>query len=398
MATPSHIPINNTPNEPYKGSAIIRLYKPATIFPISFLLHHLHPYLSCDTRGAGTLYNTKKARYYLLSLGLSTSFGPETNNFMEKLCSIKQRIDSDNHNDCYTKTYIQFSSGNHVIYLGFHLRCGSDKKYYADELKRRAQTKEVKHVHSNRLGISYDVIIKSVKGASDFDIVRSPQQIQRFKRLSIFILKQNVDCAIKKPFLLQATTDRDKRPITVLKQIHNCPKKQQPPQFHVQDITNRFNINPLPPLSPNFSGDAIVYYKSRHNLNLNLGHLQDHYWHDSLALANIKHYNDIISHIDAIMKYPEERVVTDVIPDHQDDDRTFIILKKVLLYWLHLIHDSAATITPADINCASASQPLAYVNFTPESSRSPRILLPDRMINYNFIHRSSSDDIDFFDV
>ncbi|GBC05746.1 hypothetical protein RclHR1_00640034 [Rhizophagus clarus] len=159
MATPSHIPINNTPNEPYKGSAIIRLYKPATIFPISFLLHHLHPYLSCDTRGAGTLYNTKKARYYLLSLGLSTSFGPETNNFMvftndtelsgdhqrtfssthivtkyfsrlrvllkEKLCSIKQRIDSDNHNDCYTKTYIQFSSGNHVIYLGFHLRCGS---------------------------------------------------------------------------------------------------------------------------------------------------------------------------------------------------------------------------------------------------------------------------------
>ncbi|GBC10265.1 hypothetical protein RclHR1_00950002 [Rhizophagus clarus] len=114
-----------------------------------------------------------------------------------------------------------------------------DKKYYADELKRRAQTKEVKHVHSNRLGISYDVIIKSVRGAPDvfrhnmadhkrwkyfkeyrslkFDIIRSSQQIQRFKRLSTLILKQNVDSAIKKPFLLRTMTDRDKKPVTILK-------------------------------------------------------------------------------------------------------------------------------------------------------------------------------------
>ncbi|GBB87237.1 hypothetical protein RclHR1_13690003 [Rhizophagus clarus] len=124
---------------------------------------------------------------------------------------------------------------------------------------------------------------------------------------------------------------------------------------------------------------------------------------------------------DTIMKYPEERVVTDVTPDHQDDDRTFIISQEgsallaspdVFSHRIHgpltpppdrhlnrrYSHDSAATITPADVNCASASQPLAHVNFTPESSRSPRTLLPDRMINYNFTHRSSSDDVDFFDV
>ncbi|GES76267.1 hypothetical protein GLOIN_2v1771106 [Rhizophagus clarus] len=360
MATSFHIPIDNTPNKPYKGSAIVRLYKPATIFPISFLIHHLRPYLSCDTREAGTLYNTKKARYYLLSLGLSTLFGPETNNFMEKLYSIKQRIDSDNHNYHYTKTYIWFSSGNHMIYLGFHLRCGEhyneintchhtnryiprDKKYYADELKHHAQTKEVKHVHSNRLGITYDVIIKSVRGAPDFDIVRSPQQIQHFKRLSTFILKQNVDCAIKKPFLLQVTTDRDKKPVTILKQIHHCPRKQQPSQFYIQDITNRFNID---------LDDDLTFIIFQEGSAL-------------LASPDV-----FLHHIHGPLTPPPDRHL----------NRRYS-------------HDSAATIMPADVNCVSASQPLAHVNFTPESSYSPRTPLPD-----NFTHRSSSDDVNFFDV
>ncbi|GBC10264.1 hypothetical protein RclHR1_00950001 [Rhizophagus clarus] len=179
--------------------------------------------------------------------------------------------------------------------------------------------------------------------------------------------------------------------------------------------------NKLPPLPPNFSGDAIEYYKSCYNLNLNLCYLQDHYWRESLALANIKHYNEIISHIDTIMKYPEERSVVDITPNHQDDKRTFIISQEdsALLaspdVFLHRIHgpftpppdrhincrysnDSAATITPADVNCASASQPSGYVTFTPESSRSPRTPLPERIDNNNFTHRSSSDDVNFFDV
>ncbi|GBB94438.1 hypothetical protein RclHR1_23560003 [Rhizophagus clarus] len=291
MATSFHIPIDNTPNKPYKGSAIVRLYKPATIFPISFLIHHLRPYLSCDTREAGTLYNTKKARYYLLSLGLSTLFGPETNNFMvftndTELSSDHQRTFSSTSErpninflleNFLTYTYIWFSSGNHMIYLGFHLRCGEhyneintchhtnryiprDKKYYADELKHHAQTKEVKHVHSNRLGITYDVIIKS-----DDDLT--------------FIIFQEGSALLASP-------------------------------------------------------DVFL-----------------HHIHGPLTPPPDRHLNRRYS------------------------------------------HDSAATIMPADVNCVSASQPLAHVNFTPESSYSPRTPLPD-----NFTHRSSSDDVNFFDV
>ncbi|GBB98083.1 hypothetical protein RclHR1_03130024 [Rhizophagus clarus] len=265
----------------------------------------------------------------------------------------------------------------------------NDQKYYADELKRRAQTGEVKHIHSNRLGISYDVIIKSFKGAPyafrhytvnykrwpyfklykslKFDIIRSPQQIQRFKRLSTVILKQNADSAIKKPFMLYEMNDKEKnKPGIVLKQLHHCPRTKQPPHAPVPgtfnfSVTNRTAIKrlrtkvknarrrykrkiKLPPLPPNFSGDAIEYYKSRHNLNLNLHYLQDRYWRESLALAKIKHYKEVISHIDTIMKYPEERSVVDITPDHQDNKRDFIISRKdsALLaspdVFLHRIH------------------------------------------------------------
>ncbi|GBC03008.1 hypothetical protein RclHR1_04930005 [Rhizophagus clarus] len=180
MATPSHSPSVNENNEPTKGSALVRLYKPANIFPISFSL--LHP---CSHKVFSCLRVLLK----------------------EKLCSIRTRMDSDSSNNRSTKTYIRFANRDHVIYLEFYLpcklecnlpaasvmsnkrwRCGEhyneinachksgrhvprDAKYYADELKRRAKKKkgssrEVKHIHSNRLGISYEVIIKMYKDIS----------------------------------------------------------------------------------------------------------------------------------------------------------------------------------------------------------------------------------------
>ncbi|GBC00583.1 hypothetical protein RclHR1_00390037 [Rhizophagus clarus] len=81
MATPSHSPSVNENNEPVKGSALVRLYKPANIFPITFSLLHICPSLLCDTRGAGILFNTKKARYYLLSLSPFTTTNISTNYF-----------------------------------------------------------------------------------------------------------------------------------------------------------------------------------------------------------------------------------------------------------------------------------------------------------------------------
>lgn len=46
--------------------AIVRLYRPAKVHTLSFRIRKLNPYVRCDTRGNGTLYNTSKGRYYLL--------------------------------------------------------------------------------------------------------------------------------------------------------------------------------------------------------------------------------------------------------------------------------------------------------------------------------------------
>ncbi|PKY62806.1 hypothetical protein RhiirA4_489967, partial [Rhizophagus irregularis] len=43
---------------------------------------------------------------------------------IDKLVAIKNRI-SDSAKNRQTKTYIRFSSGTHVIYLGFYLRCSN---------------------------------------------------------------------------------------------------------------------------------------------------------------------------------------------------------------------------------------------------------------------------------
>ncbi|PKB93088.1 hypothetical protein RhiirA5_442382 [Rhizophagus irregularis] len=44
------------------------LHKIRNIFAYSFQTHKLNPYIVNDTRGSGTLYNTKKSRYFLMEL------------------------------------------------------------------------------------------------------------------------------------------------------------------------------------------------------------------------------------------------------------------------------------------------------------------------------------------
>ncbi|GBC02619.1 hypothetical protein RclHR1_04710007 [Rhizophagus clarus] len=463
MATPSHSPSVNENNEPVKGSALVRLYKPANIFPITFSLRHVCPSLSCDIRGAGTLFNTKKARYYLLSLSLfsttnistnyfsvftndtdlpgthqqifsSTSKSPNINfligNFLtfvfnlnrqfpshvvtkyfsrlrvllkEKLCSIRTRMDSDSSNNRHTKTYIRFANRDHVIYLGFYLRCKlecnlpatsvmsnkrwrcgehyneinvchpsghhvpRDAKYYADELKHRAKKKkgnprEVKHIYSNRLGISYDVVIKMYKDIPgrqrrklpdspkwkyfkeykrlQFDILRSPQQIQRFNRLSTLVLSHNANAKYKRPFILGAQKN-GMQPATVFKQLHHCPSKQMPSTgstfnfvhngFPLQAIRNKakrlrckykWKIKLLP-LPPNFAGDARAYYRTHYRIDLDIPSICERYRRDSLALAGIAHCDQIMSYIDTIKNVPQ-KTVQDVTLDHQHD-RVYVI-------------------------------------------------------------------------
>ncbi|CAB5156343.1 unnamed protein product [Rhizophagus irregularis] len=47
----------------------------------------------------------------------------------DKLLAIKNRLSSQSKKNRQTKTYIRFSSGTHVIYLGFYLPCGAEYRY-----------------------------------------------------------------------------------------------------------------------------------------------------------------------------------------------------------------------------------------------------------------------------
>ncbi|GBB83940.1 hypothetical protein RclHR1_01060004 [Rhizophagus clarus] len=145
--------------------------------------------------------------------------------------------------------------------------------------------------------------------------VPSAQQIQRFNRLVA----------------------------TILKQVHHCPRKIPPPvgsasqyswnlstmkkiRVNVKNLRRKFKRkNKLPPLLPGFIGDAVEYYKARRKINLNVPFIRNHYWRESLTLAQINHCNQVISQIDTIMKYPEVKVIEDVTSQHVDDDRTFVI-------------------------------------------------------------------------
>ncbi|POG72973.1 hypothetical protein GLOIN_2v1828557 [Rhizophagus irregularis DAOM 181602=DAOM 197198] len=265
-------PDSTTP--PPVSQAILRLYKPITkFFNISMRISKLSPYLSCDTRGSGTLYNTRKGRYYLLRLSekadlplteidkyliytndielsknhrhtfRSTSNKPNLNYILgiyltfvfslnrqfhkdavdkyfnrlrqllkEKLLALRYRLESTDNNDRKTKTFIRFSCGPHVIYLGFYFPCGTlhfapgenegslcihppafvqsnnrwrcgghlklirqvshtttrhpvEPRFYAEQFNRTVNRhhknkKNHKEIHSNRLGISYVVQFK----------------------------------------------------------------------------------------------------------------------------------------------------------------------------------------------------------------------------------------------
>ncbi|PKK61001.1 hypothetical protein RhiirC2_228870, partial [Rhizophagus irregularis] len=225
------------------------LHKIRNIFAYSFQTHKLNPYIVSDTRGSGTLYNTKKSRYFLMELhpnadlcltkknsfnvytndidmlndhqrifnstskkvnlnyligtylafifSINRQFSPDTVKkyfkrlrqlLIDKLVAIKNRLSYSAKNR-QTKTYIRFSSGTHVIYLGFYFRCSDTctqpaafvlpnnqwqcNKHFTPVPGLRSKTTQRKgkdyktvnfnpwkEVHSTRLGLKYNVIVK----------------------------------------------------------------------------------------------------------------------------------------------------------------------------------------------------------------------------------------------
>ncbi|CAB4407618.1 unnamed protein product [Rhizophagus irregularis] len=248
---PSTIPVVTSM---LSSSPSLRSQHHGNIFTYSFHTCKLNPYVVRDTRGSGTLYNTKKGRYFLIELdqnadllltkknsfniytndidmtndhhrifnstskkvnvnfligtyltfifAINRQFSPDTINkyfkrlrqlLLEKLIAIKNRISQPSKNRT-TKTFIRFSAGAHVIYLGYYFRCDLDCAQPAAVVLSQNRWKcnhhlgsilgvspekkksnlnipgyrsrfdsshnHWKEIHSTRLGVTYDVIVR----------------------------------------------------------------------------------------------------------------------------------------------------------------------------------------------------------------------------------------------
>ncbi|CAB4439910.1 unnamed protein product [Rhizophagus irregularis] len=392
------------------SSLSLRSQHHGNIFTYSFSTCKLNPYVVRDTRGSGTLYNIKKGRYFLIELDQNAdllltkknSFNVYTNdidmthdhhrifnstskkvnvNFLigtyltfifainrqfssdivkkyfkrlrqlllDKLLAIKNRISQPSKNRT-TKTFIRFSSGAHVIYLGFYFRCdlnctqpaavvlsqnrwkchkhlGTILGIPSEKQKRNynipgnpmfrvsnVSQNQWKEIHSTRLGITYDVIVrrynewrgkkddylrnvmeptttKTKKGVEttrsfykeysglQFDVNRTQSQLNRWNRLVNSIVNSERYLYRPKPFLISKDS-------TVFKKIQHAVERRFLRQESNEDKVSRKLIRKraknwklrvkkrnkqkkkLPDLPPDFTGNVRAFYYETYNINL----------------------------------------------------------------------------------------------------------------------------------
>ncbi|GBC12296.2 hypothetical protein GLOIN_2v1837698 [Rhizophagus irregularis DAOM 181602=DAOM 197198] len=177
-------PDSTTP--PPVSQAILCLYKPLKkFFDISMRISKLSPYLSCDTRGSGTLYNTKKGRYYLIRLSEKADL-PLTE--IDKYIIYTNDIElSKNHRHTFRSTS---NKPNLNYILGIYLT-------FVFSLNRQFHKNDVNKYFNHELDLP-SVNNKTVRPyykqyrTLHFDAVRSPQQQARWNRLTTSTLNSRV--------------------------------------------------------------------------------------------------------------------------------------------------------------------------------------------------------------
>ncbi|CAB5366806.1 unnamed protein product [Rhizophagus irregularis] len=200
---------------------------------------------------------------------------------IDKLVAIKNRLSYLAKNR-QTKTYIRFSYGIHVIYFGFYFRCSDTctqpaafvlpnnqwqcNKHFTPVPGLRSKTTQRKgkdyktvnfnpwkEVHSTRLGLKYNVIVKRYnewKGKNNSDLKevmepittnrkgksttrpfykeyknvefydnRTPQQVKRWNRLKESTIKHEEYLYHSKPFLLKENS-------TVFKKVSHLVERE----------------------------------------------------------------------------------------------------------------------------------------------------------------------------
>ncbi|PKK73753.1 hypothetical protein RhiirC2_864261 [Rhizophagus irregularis] len=114
-------PLN--PCQPTK--AIVHLYRPAKVHMFHFAIRKLNPYICCNTRGNGKLYNSSIGHYYMLD----TNYRADHPNTDDKLYRIYTNDIELSQEHCRTfGSTSKIANLNYLIgnYPCFHLACGYD--------------------------------------------------------------------------------------------------------------------------------------------------------------------------------------------------------------------------------------------------------------------------------
>ncbi|CAB4426671.1 unnamed protein product [Rhizophagus irregularis] len=203
----------------------------------------VNPYVNRDTRGSGTLYSTKKGRYFLIELDPNADLCLIKKNFFNvytndiDLTNDHQRI----FNSTSEKINLNYLIGTYLCFTPHNTqRKGKTPQYLSSYHKNLSQGSYnfAKEVRSTRLGLNYDVIVKrynewrgkitpdlketmepvttrNKNGLSttrnfykeysnlEFNTNRTPKQIKRWNRLRKSIINTEEHLYKIKPFLLR---------------------------------------------------------------------------------------------------------------------------------------------------------------------------------------------------
>ncbi|PKY17673.1 hypothetical protein RhiirB3_488289 [Rhizophagus irregularis] len=423
----------------------------------------LSPYLSCDTRGSGTLYNTKKGRYYLLRLSekadlplteinkyliytndielsknhrhtfRSTSNKPNLNYILgiyltfifslnrqfhkdavnkyfsrlrhllkEKLLALRNRLESTDNNERKTKTFIRFSCGHHVIYLGFYFPCGTlhfEPGEYTGSLcfhppafvqsnnRWRCGT-HLKHIRQ----VSHTTTRHPVEPrfyAEQFGLTQA-----RWNRLTMSTLKQNHSNRTITPHLLPNSPGQ-----MVFKTIHHLLHRYKGPSpiqrsdifknspnghMHYALLRTRQRIKnwirrtkkrnrlkkQLPPLPAGFIGDQRTYYYDTYNINLfdynirrryNVSSIPQYDYGYSKAVELYRQHHDKYVTMNSIQPPPNVSYHIKKTDQHIFNDPNLFFRRTPPL-------DNDSHTTMSDITYFSASEGPSVVEFPPTPS------------------------------
>ncbi|PKY38389.1 hypothetical protein RhiirA4_451375 [Rhizophagus irregularis] len=239
-------------------------------------------------------------------------------------------------------------------------------------------SKNVKEVHSNRLGISYTVTINKYNrglgqqnrdlknekkdnyatkkrspedtairpyfkqyGSLRFDIVRSPQQIARWNRLTCSVMRSEEHSPFTQPKIIRPPTAQEPDP-AVFKQLRHLPTKLIPFRYGRYIKANSTDENGeknrlrslrarnkrkkrSPPLPPGTPGNPRVYYKRTYNINLFDYKVRKRFDVSSIPQYNYGYAQALVFHQTLRRKRP---LIIETIPEITNKDVIFVTSEK----------------------------------------------------------------------